>query len=472
MTISFQRLSKAFVLLSLAYVIINLFIIVFMDRSASFRLAADGGSWFIPAQSLLHSGSLSSPDHPGLEIYRSPAVAVIFAGLMYLAGGESVSAIVAGQICALYVTAVLFRATVKDWFPRYADLGMALILFNPSLLAMAYFTQSETFATLTAMIALFFLLRYTKGHTSWPVVLGLGLSLGVTCLVRTNPIYLVYLLPLVLPVIGMIERHAISWRLAVAKGAIAMCLAIAVMSPWIINVYEKSGHIGLSTLISSRAEFEYFYDQLTILEAAHSNISTHDAKIKLDSGPREAFVQSFGSKWVGMSETERFVLLRDFTLKTMLGYPLRDWTTALGLSMAQFYFGGGSGAWHNLFGTFAGGMVRSFSETPKTDVVAFLRNAILMAPYGALALSAMCFAFIAVVRTALVFGFVELCRRRLWGLLLILSGTSLYFGLSTLFQGQARYRASIEPELMLMAVAGFALIWEWLRKSRSQAVPR
>ncbi len=471
MTISFQRLSKAFVFLSLAYVIINLFIIAFMDRSASFRLAADGGSWFIPAQSLLHSGSLSSPDYPGLEIYRSPGVAVFFAGLMYLAGGESVSAIVAGQICALYVTAVLFRATVKDWFPRYADLGMALILFNPSLLAMAYFTQSETLATLTAMIALFFLLRYTKGKTSWPVVLALGLSLGVTCLIRTNPIYLVYLLPVVLPIVGLIEQHDVSWRLAVAKGTLATCVAVAVMVPWAINVYEMTGHIGLSILISPRAEYEYVYDQLTILEAAHSNISTHDAKIALDQGTREAFVQSFGTRWNGLSETERFVLLKDHTLKSMLGYPLRDWTTALGLSMAQFYFGGGAGAWHNLFGTFAGGMVQSFSETPKADVLAFLRSVILKAPLGALALSAMCFAFIAVVRTALIFGFVELCRRRLWGLLLILSGTSLYFGLSTLFQGQARYRASIEPELMLMAVAGFALIWEGLRKSRSQAVP-
>lgn len=454
------RLRSTPVFLTLIYILANLLILACMDSTANFRLAADGSSWFLPAKSIFENDTLFIPGMPQADAFRSPGTPIFFAAVMWLAGSPSVIAIVLAQIVLLYLTALLFRATVKDWLAKYADLGMSLILFNPSLLGMAYFTQSETFGCFTAMVALFFLLKVAKFGPTWSYTIALGLSLGATCLVRTNPIYLVYMLPIVFWLLFLIQRPKGPWYVPAIKGLAATLIAVAVMLPWAAQVYEMSGKLGLSALISPRAEFEYLYDQLIILEAVDSNISTFAAAEKLTDGRRKSFAQSYGTEWDRMDSNQQYVLLKRQTIHWMLDYPLSSWARALGLSMAQFYFGGGAGAWHNLFDVFPSGMVQAFSGMPKLDVVAFIKAVLSKAPVGALTISALCFAFVAATRIALVFGVIELCRRRQWDLLLLLTTIIIYFGLSALFQGQARYRASIEPELMLLAIAGFAFFWE------------
>ena len=451
-----------------AYVAVVLLVATFMDHTASFDRAADSTSWYLPAVSLLHNGTLSVAEYPALDFYRSPGVPVFFAGLMYFAGGESIPAIVTGQIFALYATALLFRATVKDWYPQYADLGMALILFNPSLLAMAFFVESETLATLSAMVVLFFLLRYVRGRTAWPTVLALGFSLGVACLVRTNPVYLVYLLPVVLPLISAIEGHGIAWPRAALKGAAAMLLAVAVLAPLTLAIYQRTGHIGASSLISPRAEFEYLQDQLVILEATHGGTGTREAKLRLDD-QREAFAKAQGPKWDALGENEQFVILKGWVTRELLSYPPGEFLKTLGMSMVQFLFGAGAGYWHSLMGTFAGGMVQAFSETSRSEIGSFFRKIWATIPLGALLLSAAAFGFVAATRLALVGGVIDMMQRRRWALLLVLASVIAYYGLSTLFQGQARYRAPVEPALMLMAVAGVA--WWRERRTKARGVP-
>ena len=353
------RPPKALILVTVGYIAMAVLIALTMNPNATFKLAADGTSWLQPAISLYEHGTLYIPAEPSLYLYRSPGVSLFFAGLMYLAGGVSATAIVIGQLSILYLAGLLFRSTVKDWFPGYEDLGLALILFNPNLVGMAYFAQSETLAAFTGMVVFFFLLKFAKGRTSWTMSVALGFSLGVSCWVRANLIYLVYVLPLILPLIVLAQKLPLSIKGSVARGVAATVAGLIAVAPLTLMLYQVEGQVGWSMLVSPRAEHDVLLDQFTHLEAEHYKITNVKALEKIKTDVQAPYIRSMGRDWDKYSENKKLSLLKAEYFRAMLGYPFKDWAIGYGLSFFQYFFGGGSGAWHNLFGVFANGQVRS-----------------------------------------------------------------------------------------------------------------
>ena len=77
------------------------------------------------------------------------------------------------------------RGAVELHLPRYGDLAMAFIIFNPSALGLVHLPKGDMLHAFFITAALVCLAFYLRTKSLWPV-LSAGLVLGLACLVRPH----------------------------------------------------------------------------------------------------------------------------------------------------------------------------------------------------------------------------------------------------------------------------------------------
>ena len=449
----------------LIYTLINVLIWLTTDADLRLRHAGDGVSWYLPAVGLFEHGAFVYPDAPGEpNVYRPPLFPIFGASMFWLFGEATPNAIAFGQIVLLLTTGLLFRNSIDDWLPGWGNLGMALLLFNPNVLTIVQFTQSDPLFLFFMTLALWAVLRFAKGQTDWRYPVISGAAIALACLTRPTAQFLIVVLPLVFPMLAAINRDfSGAWR-SFAQGCVAFIVAIVLISPWVIHVQEVDGRYGLS---DSKSRYRYLWDQIIMVDSQSNNLSYFESSRRLEfneTGPRARLIEEYGPGWDDLTNNQRLAYLTDKGFGVLLSYPAIDLAEAYARSIAQFLFGGGSGRLHYVLQSDPERLAELWFKTSQTSLVDMVREFFRTASPAALAASAFALSFVLFARIVGTAGLISLVRTRAWPLLAVLIPVISYFALIHLFVGNSRYRLVTEPALMFLAVVGLEAIWRNVRR--------
>lgn len=446
--------------IGIAFVLVNLALILAADPNAAYLHGADAESWLRPALGLLEHGYFVAPDDPGtLETFRQPLYPA-FLALFYWIGGGGFVPLVVAQAALLFATGWLARSLTAELLPRWADLALALVVFNPSALGTAHLVQSDTLYAFLITAAFWAAIRYGLAP-GWRVAALAGLLFGLSLLTRATGVYLLYVLPVALLLLGALAEGWGGWRRHLGHGVAATAIALAVALPWMAHNAAAGEGFQLST---ARLRAAFLWDNLVYLEMYHADRPLAAAE---DWGAeRRADVLDALPEGTGVLARDQ-ALVDDASWR-YLGYPASAWAEAYGWAWAQFFAIPGVSNLLNIlelnertpFAVFQAGDADSYLD-------AGLRALAQAAPMATV-LTVAGFAYVLALRGLGLAGLVVLVRRRHWAVLLTIVAVVAYFALVHLFVANSRYRLPIDPALILLALYGLDGLW----RPRLRSAPR
>lgn len=229
-----RRIDYWAVVIMAAYGLANVILWNATVSNGRFLFGSDSMTWIRPALALLEHGAFVQLHDPSLpDVYRPPGYALFAAAVMGLTGSTHPDIISLAHIGLTAISGLLFRDLVRGVLPGWRNLGLAVFLFNPSIFVSAHLIQSEPL-TLFLMTLLFWaMLRYARRGYSWPMALLAGAAISAASLSRPTVQLLLLAVPVAPIILVMLGRRLDLWRRAVAQGAAALALALAMLAPWL-----------------------------------------------------------------------------------------------------------------------------------------------------------------------------------------------------------------------------------------------
>jgi 4-amino-4-deoxy-L-arabinose transferase-like glycosyltransferase len=450
----------------LAFVAVNLLAMWATVPGANYKQGADAQSWYEPTAALYKYGAFVEYNDPGKpQTYRGPVFPIFGAAMMAIAGQEGPLPIVYGQIVLLLLTGLMFRRMVEEWCSGWGDLGLALFIFNPNAFATAHLVQSDTLFMFIATAAFWTALRYIQRGHDWRYGVATGALLGIACLARPTPQFLLLALPLILPLLVAVSGTLKGTGRAFLAGLGGVVAAGVIALPWILHVHAAGGGFDITP---PDIKYRYIWDHIQIMDAQSKGISQWDAGKRLEGpgGVVEQYIARQGPGWQTLTRDQQYEKLVEFGYRTLLSYPPGIIARALAQSVGQFLLGAGAGNYFNLFGIDADKLSRIWLTETTGRPLETLKRVFADAPLAMYAIGAVAYVFVLVVRAAGLVGLVMLGVRRQWPLLLLLVGMIAYFALVYVFAGSARYRLVVEPALLLLTIFGIKDIVGWFRRRK------
>jgi len=443
--------SHHLLILSIAFFAINIVIFFLAVPSGALKFGADSGDYYVPAQALYEHGAYVWPkniDH--LRTYRTPGYPVFLATTMWLTNGSPIDLIIGLQTVMLFLTGLAAKSITKNWLPDYGDIAFGLIIFNPNALISSHLIQTDILMSLLFVTSIWSLDRYIKTR-SFKVAMICGLSLGLACLVRPTPLYLILTLPIAFPLALALGGESIGWRRHLAAGVLASAIAGITLLPW---MHYMAGEGEGYRLGSARVQFVFVMDNVLTLEQQRSGESQMVLSDKLRQ--REAdYAKTLGDDWEKLSNVARYDVLTAFHFRNLTQFPPTILAKGAILGMGNMFTGGGATAYHQLLGlAHKSAAVISAEEYGSSYFAAFIKSLSYTSP-AALIISTVAIGFAGTMRVMGLIGLIGLISRRHWPLLMVIFAVVSYFGLVHIFNSSARYRMPIETPLMILALYGF-----------------
>ena len=449
------------------FVIAGLFVAsnVFLHRATlpGANTTNDTRGFMVMAEALASTGAFVDASDPGQPpLKRQPGYPVLVALALWTAGSSAVSVIVAFQVVFLFLTGVITYYVVEDWLPRYGLLGLAFVVFNPNALGNAHFLLSDTlFAFLFAGVV-WAGLRFFKTFRM-PYAAATGGLLALCVLVRPEPIYLLYALPLLFLLGGIVAgqaRHSLRW---VAAGLLALAVAAVVLAPWMTRNYMAGA--GYRIVAGSLAG-GFVWKNVFLLEKI-ANPEKGLGEIARDMNAElDQLMVGFGDD---VSSRERNERLLAYSFSRMIGYGPAVVLKATIQSQVGFFGAAGAQNLHVLLGSNIQSSDAIFRQDQVPDRVVAFWKSLASGSGGALLISGASFFFVIALRVFGLLGLAGMIVRRQWVLLFVVIGVIAYISSVHLFTGLSRYRLPVEPLLILMALYGFASVRGYVLKATARA---
>ena len=442
--------SRAGQVILILFILVNLALLIAVEEGAQLLNAADAGTWHNPAMALLKYGTLVELDDPAIPMtYRQPLYPLFDAALLWLGGGKSLIPVIVGQVVVLWITGLFARAIVAAWLPGYGLAALALVVFNPNAVATAHLIQSDTLYSLFVTAALWATLRYAKEPSLRPALLA-GLFLGLSCLVRPVAQYLVFLLPLLLPLLAFAGGYGRPLTARIGQGVVAAIVAGVLIVPWMAHNAQAGKGFVLSPPVMILA---YVHVHVGYLEKYAAGISLAEAHGRI-SATQAAYVASRGEEWKEMSEREREKDLTAFYTRNFFSYDLPVIAKATVYGWGQFFGAAGAANFHNLLDLDAPSAFTTMREKNFESHLGSVIDALKRSSVAAVAISITAFAFVIALRALGLVGIAWMFMRRHYAVLLCCAGLITYFAIFHLFIGNSRYRLPMEPALIFLALYG------------------
>lgn len=442
--------SRAGQIILILFALVNLALLLAVEEGAQLFNGADAGTWHDPALALLKYGALVELDDPATPLtYRQPLYPLFDAALMWLGGGKSLIPVIVGQVVVLWITGLFARAMTEPWLPGYGVAALALVVFNPNALATAHLIQSDTLYSLFITAALWAVLRYAREPSLKPALLA-GLFLGLACLVRPAAQYLIFLLPLLLPLLALAGGYGRPLAARVAQGAAAVVVAGALVVPWMAHNAQAGKGFALSPPAMMLA---YVQANVAYLEKYDAGVSLAEAERKT-YGWVDDYASARGAEWGAMSEREQEKsLIGDYT-RALFSYDLSVIAKGYIYGWGQLFGAAGAANFHNLLGLDAPSSFSAMREKNFESHLGSVLDALERSSPAAVMITVTAFAFVIALRGLGLVGIIWMFMRRHYAVLLACSGLIAYFAIIHLFTGNSRYRLPVEPALIFLALYG------------------
>ena len=173
-----------------------------------------------------HPGSVLAelPQYPGA--IQPPGYTVFVASVMALSG-RSLTAVRFAQVVLSTLSVWLVYQLGTCWFGPRSGLAAAwLCALHPELIAFSHYFWSETLYVFLLLASVTLLARGSEPPGRAAAALA-GVALGLAALTRSS---LVYFLPALIAWLPLVHRTR--WRTALARGALAALVALALIAPW------------------------------------------------------------------------------------------------------------------------------------------------------------------------------------------------------------------------------------------------
>ena len=437
--------------------------------SATYQSAADGQRYWGVALSLAEKGSFSVPplwdSRTEYPLTRSgPLTSLIFAIPIKLLGFDIAPiAIVILQCALLYVMAFAARSLAKP-FQVNPTLLQGLILFNPNLIGLSHLAQSDL---LFAGLFTFFLSYFTR-LMSQPDNIGvrsflrLGVLLGLLTMTRDIGFAFSLFFPaaLFMTIILHPARSLISKKRLVFGFFAGLLVYTVLITPWSIRNYMVFGQ--LSPTISQTSQLHYNYLRLKYLEGGNSEeqrnqyIAAQINALLVDEGNTHCAEKSPSTSHEGCIRA-----LQKAYLTAIFSEPKLLISKAVVYAAVRTLFSGGSSRLVNYLGL-------SKNEPSASLMATFygmtgLRNFMAEIKANGIGHTVIFFTFTGFTLLARLTGLIGIywafrhCSDsryiQIFHLLIVGFFLVAYFAVST-----SRFRAPLEPILMLYATIGLSLI--------------
>jgi 4-amino-4-deoxy-L-arabinose transferase-like glycosyltransferase len=459
-----RSVTAPFLLVICAFLVLNIVMLFAAVPDGALKFGADFGDYLETARAIIRHGAIVQIDAPSQPFtFRTPGFSIFMSGIIWVTGDQSVGLLIGLQIAMLLWVGLISRAIAEKYLPGYGDALMALVIFNPNALIAAHLVQIDTLSTLLFMLSIWFFFCYqSKGGVSLAWLT--GLTLGLACLVRPTPQYLVLVLPLAFPLVAGLSGD---WKRAgrhVFAGGFAVAGAIVVMAPWLL--YMHSAGEGYSNT-SAHYRYEAAFDTVLLLEQIESGANQRKAA-RIVLRREDQYRKSQGPRYPNMSAQDRHDDLTGYHLRSITQFPLSVLTKAAVVGITNMFAGGGATNYHQLFGLKHRSSWEIMATSPDVNFLAASLESFNYSSPLAIVASIVAIGFAVVMRIIGMIGLVALIRRRDWALLMLLASVFGYFLLIHVFNSSARYRLPIEPLLLLLALFGFDKIRSWRQQGRNR----
>lgn len=428
------------------FVAVNMLLLFLADGAA--RYEVDTEDFYSVARALASHGAFVDNENPAAyAVFRQPGYPVVLFLAEAIVGDDPSGLIVTLQVLAVLLIGVLVRSIAGLWIPGREDLAFALIVLNPNIIGTAHTLLPMTFYSLAFAAAIWAALSFST-RPSLQNALLVGLFSGIALLFRGDMKYLVYLFPVALPLLAWLGRARFNWRVALG-GAIALVMALLVVSPWIVQNNIATGKVSISAggvaalFIASNAALleKRLYPNLS-LDEARARVTTRGDEYLRDRAP----VAPDGKRQSSLTK---------FYLGEIYSYPMRVLTAAAISSQVNLFASGGA---QNVTRLLSQDVIEShsvFVQSGRGDRVLTFLSVLFDGSKVSVLLTIVAIAFAVVARVLGLAGFVAMARRQQWPIL-FMTVTIIGYGVAVvLFNGLSRYRIPLEPMLAILAVYGF-----------------
>ena len=444
--------------------------------SPTYLTAADGQRYWGVAISLAERGSFSVPplwdSRPEYPLARSgPLTALIYSVPIRLVGFEQAAYwIVLLQCAFLYVIALTARVLAPP-FRANPSVLQGLILFNPNLIGLSHVAQSDLFFAGVFTLFLCYLTKFLLSDSvlRYSSFMVLALLLGMLTMIRDIGVLFSIFFPFLL--VAVIALSPISFRLVARKLAVGILLGTlvycVVVAPWTIRNYIVFGHLS-PTAGQVQQVLHYNYKKIrsvgtdgpgvaheSYINAKVTHALQRVGRVDCAPGPKENPSEDCNQP------------LRDAYLASILAEP----KTLIAVAAL-------SAAGRTLF---SGGILRisdylGFSEIEKTALIVDSRLTVshlttyisraFSSGYQQITTVILCLSFVLLTRLSGFSGLLySLIRQSDKRYLVALHGLVIAFFLLVYFAiSTSRFRAPLEPILMLYTAVGIHMLSGWTKK--------
>ena len=390
-----------------------------------------------------------------------PLPALVFSIPMKLVGFERAAVVIVSLQCALLFATGLLARSLAGPFRCNGNLVQGLLIFNPNLISLAHHAQSEIIFVFLFTSILWFcsrLLTSTDSARSLEVIL-FGSCIGLLPLARPLGVYLILCIPIMLFLSYCIQRQCFRFRYLNLKQLVVVSLiAVSIMAPWVARNYVVTGKVTLTH--SEGIMMQWHYKSLT------RYLGEKDLWAELTHKERSEIVQRSESCEGARGPKCRQAAVLIY-LRAIVDRPVSDLAYALFASWGKLLFSGGVT------------QIASYIGVDRPDAHNFLYDKVnlytefsnlmkkFLKEYKVfLALFLISFAFVTIVRALGIVGLTVVRGSQLWALTFFYAQIVAVFLMMYLFSGISRFRAPLEPILMLYATVGMSYLTGIVRHRR------
>lgn len=390
------------------------------------------------------------------EGQRQPLYPLLMTATIRFAGEAGLDLLMGVQVVLLYLTGVVAWRMAHDWLGAGSGAVFVLVILNPNAVAVAHWPLADTLHALLFTSGVWALLVYGRRGGLWRA-LACGLALGLAALTRPETQYLVYLLPVAIPLVAGLARRIPALVPGIIAGVAVLAMAFAVGLPWML--YNQSAGDGLGFSSGAKAA-ENARGHYAIVESERTGFPRREVIVRL-SDEESALLAAAGLA-DAKPRARRDYLVSHYLGRIFSSDPdviLRLYARAW---VAQFASGGAQSL-NRLLGT---ELERPDRILNAAGGVAVFLESLRGQPAAGAAVTLLAVGFAIMLRALGLAGLTVMAVRRHWPLLLVIAAVLAFKGAIHFFYGLARYRLSVEPLLMILAVYGWQGLWAAIPRRR------